>query len=201
MTRSLFGGSAAIAALIASIFVFDAGSSQAVTPQQQASNPANTASASRPRMIENLPYGSPETKILGEAVATETVETETFKSENSATAEAEAETFPVQHFTATAYSLRGRTATGQYVRRGIIAADRRLLPLGTRVRLKAGAHSGEYLVADTGGAVRGNKIDIWVPSTSEAMRFGRRRVQLTVLQYPRKAANRTRPRTVANAAR
>ncbi|HEX8352362.1 MAG TPA: 3D domain-containing protein [Pyrinomonadaceae bacterium] len=97
---------------------------------------------------------------------------------------------PAVAFTATAYSLQGRTASGGGVRRGIIAADRKVLPIGTRVRLEAGSYSGEYLVADTGGAVRGRKIDIWMPSTGEAMRFGRRPVKLTVL-------TRTRPRTTA----
>ncbi|MBV8858106.1 MAG: 3D domain-containing protein [Acidobacteria bacterium] len=104
-------------------------------------------------------------------------------------AEAEAASTAVT-FTATAYSLHGRTADGGGVRRGIIAADRRVLPIGTRVRLEAGSYSGEYVVADTGGAVRGRKIDIWVPQTAEAMRFGRRPVRLTVL-------TRTRPRTTA----
>ena len=88
---------------------------------------------------------------------------------------------PALPFIATAYSLHGRTASGRLVSRGLIAADRRLLPIGTRVRLEAGAYSGEYLVADTGGKVRGRKIDIWVPNTGEAMRFGRRAVRLTVL--------------------
>jgi 3D (Asp-Asp-Asp) domain-containing protein len=97
---------------------------------------------------------------------------------------------PAQVFTATAYSLHGRTASGKPVTRGLIAADRRVLPLGTRVRIEAGSYSGEYLVADTGGAVRGRKIDIWVPNTGEAMKFGRRPIKLTVLA-------RTRPRTAA----
>ncbi|HEV3471209.1 MAG TPA: 3D domain-containing protein [Pyrinomonadaceae bacterium] len=97
---------------------------------------------------------------------------------------------PPARFTATAYSLRGRTASGKPVRRGLIAADRRVLPIGTRVRLDAGPYSGEYVVADTGGAVRGRKIDIWVPSTGEAVRFGRRSVKLTVL-------TRVRPRPAA----
>jgi 3D (Asp-Asp-Asp) domain-containing protein len=88
-----------------------------------------------------------------------------------------------QPFVATAYSLRGRTASGRTTARGIIAADRRLLPLGTRVRLEAGGYSGEYVVADTGGLVRGRKIDIWMPTSAEAMRFGRRTVKLTVLSY------------------
>ena len=93
---------------------------------------------------------------------------------------------PPRAFVATAYNLRGRTASGKRVSRGIIAADRRMLPLGTRVRLDAGTYSGEYLVADTGGAVRGPKIDIWVPHYHEAKRFGRRKVKLTVLRYHRR---------------
>lgn len=79
-------------------------------------------------------------------------------------------------FSATAYCLKGRTATGAGVRRGIIAADPRILPLGTRINLNAGAYSGNYLVADTGGAIKGRKLDIWVANCSEARRFGRRTV-------------------------
>jgi 3D (Asp-Asp-Asp) domain-containing protein len=84
-------------------------------------------------------------------------------------------------YTATAYSLRGRTASGKPVSRGLIAADPAVLPLGTRVRVEAGLFSGEYVVGDTGGGVRGRHIDIWTPSASEARRFGRRAVKLTVL--------------------
>lgn len=90
---------------------------------------------------------------------------------------------PTEAFVATAYSLWGITASGRYVSRGIIAADHAVLPLGSRVRLEAGPYSGEYLVADTGSAIRGHKIDIWMPSTREALRFGRRKVRLTVLTY------------------
>lgn len=96
------------------------------------------------------------------------------------------------HYIATAYSLRGKTASGRYVSQGIIAADPRVLPLGSRVRLEAGPWSGEYLVADTGGAIKGRKIDIWTPSSREAMRFGRRKVKLTVLSYPARRASRKR---------
>ena len=84
-------------------------------------------------------------------------------------------------FTATAYCLKGRTALGHGVRRGIIAADPRVLRLGSRINLGAGAYSGEYLVSDTGGAVKGNKIDIWMPSCAEARRFGRRTVTINPL--------------------
>ncbi len=96
-----------------------------------------------------------------------------------------------QRFIATAYALPGRTASGQTVRRGLIAADNSL-PLGTRVRLDAGHYSGEYVVADRGGRVRGRIIDIWVPSNGEAIRFGRRPVKLTILSYGAKKAKRVR---------
>lgn len=84
-------------------------------------------------------------------------------------------------FRATAYCLKGRTASGGNVRRGIVAADRRVLPLGTRIQISAGAYSGTYTVADTGGAVKGNILDIWMPSCAEANRFGRRTVTVSVI--------------------
>lgn len=102
-------------------------------------------------------------------------------------------------YSATAYSLRGRTASGRYVSRGLIAADPRILPLGTRVHLEAGPWSGEYLVADTGGVIKGRIVDIWTPSTREALQFGRRKIKLTVLSFPArrlKSATTTRPRLV-----
>jgi 3D (Asp-Asp-Asp) domain-containing protein len=99
-----------------------------------------------------------------------------------------------QRFVATAYALPGRTASGQPVRRGLIAADKSL-PLGTRVRLDAGRYSGEYLVADRGGRIRGRIIDIWVPSNGEAIRFGRRPVKLTILSYGGKKAAKSAAKT------
>ena len=78
------------------------------------------------------------------------------------------------------------------VAKGLIAADPRHLPLGSRVRIEAGSYSGEYVVADTGSLVRGRRIDIWTPSTREAMRFGKRMVKLTVLSFgTKKRARRT----------
>jgi 3D (Asp-Asp-Asp) domain-containing protein len=78
------------------------------------------------------------------------------------------------------------------VSKGMIAADPRFLPLGSRVRLKAGAYSGEYVVADTGGSVRGHRIDIWTPTSREAMRFGKRLVTLTVLSLGGRRTTRNR---------
>ena len=98
---------------------------------------------------------------------------------------------PAAQYVATAYSLRGRTASGRMVSKGLIAADPRVLPLGARVRLETGGYSGDYLVADTGRLIKGKRIDIWIPSSREAMRFGRRKVKLTVLSYPQRRVRKT----------
>ncbi len=84
-------------------------------------------------------------------------------------------------FRATAYCLQGRTASGSGTRRGIVAADPRVLPLGTRIQITAGSYSGTYTVADTGGAVKGRILDVWVPSCAEANRFGRKNITVAVI--------------------
>jgi len=127
---------------------------------------AETLSSQEPQQPTLSPTGS-----LGEKIAA-----------------AEVYVVPPTNYVATAYSLRGLTASGRPVAKGLIAADPRHLPLGSRVRLDAGAYSGEYLVADTGSLVRGKRIDIWTPSSREAMRFGRRTVKLTILSYGAKRA-------------
>ena len=88
----------------------------------------------------------------------------------------------LQTFSATAYSIEGRTASGVQTRRGIVAADPRVLPIGSRIRVHdAGEYDGEYVVHDTGPAIRGREIDIYVPSDAAARRFGRRKVKVEVL--------------------
>lgn len=87
------------------------------------------------------------------------------------------------NFRATAYALRGRTRSGAYVRRGVIAADPRVLPLGSVVQVKAGDWSGTYTVHDTGGKIKGKIIDVWVPTNKEARKFGRRSVKVHVLRF------------------
>ena len=162
---SIFRGSALIgAALLSSSLIFSATTSSAETllsqSRQQTTKPTQTIGASEtPVVLESSSEGN-----IGEKIAA-----------------AEAYVVPPASYVATAYSLRGRTASGRPVAKGLIAADPRHLPLGSRVRLEAGAYSGEYLVADTGTLVRGRRIDIWTPTSREAMRFGRRTVKLTVL--------------------
>lgn len=83
-------------------------------------------------------------------------------------------------FVATAYCLRGKTAMGHSVRQGIIAADPRVLRLGSKIYVNGGGYSGSYLVSDTGGKIKGKRLDIWMASCAEARRFGRRTVTVHV---------------------
>jgi 3D (Asp-Asp-Asp) domain-containing protein len=89
-------------------------------------------------------------------------------------------------FSATAYSIEGETASGKRAQQGIVAADPRVLAIGTRIRVHdAGAYSGEYVVADTGRAIKGRELDIYLRDGAEAKRFGRRKVAVEVLSDPR----------------
>ena len=86
----------------------------------------------------------------------------------------------------TAYCLSGTTRRGRYVRPGIIAADPRVFPLSRYVELFVeGKYFGRFLVDDTGSAIKGAHIDVWVPTCDEALRFGR--VQGTAVLVPRRA--------------
>jgi len=63
----------------------------------------------------------------------------------------------LHNFVATAYCVKGQTASGLKVRSGIIAADPRILPIGSIVRIVAGDQSGIYSVLDTGPLVTGRR--------------------------------------------
>jgi len=87
-------------------------------------------------------------------------------------------------FTATAYCKGETTASGVVVRTGIAAADPGLLPVGTvvRVDMPNSRYSGIWTIMDTGPAVQGRLIDLYLWSCHEALAFGRRPVRLTVLR-------------------
>ena len=88
----------------------------------------------------------------------------------------------------TAYCLtRTQTRRGRYVRAGIIATDPRLFPLSRYVELYVGRrYLGRFLVDDTGLKIKGNKIDVWMPTCREARIFGRRKG--TAVLVPREPA-------------
>ena len=72
----------------------------------------------------------------------------------------------------------GRTATGLRIGHGVVAVDPNYIPLGTRLYVEG---YGYAVAADTGGAIKGNRIDLGHNSRSEANRVGRRRVKVHIL--------------------
>lgn len=86
--------------------------------------------------------------------------------------------------TATAYSGGGRTATGTTVRRSSsgfssVAVDPRVIPLGTRLYIDG---YGYAIAEDTGGAIKGNKIDLYFNTFSETSNWGVRGVNVYILK-------------------
>ena len=87
------------------------------------------------------------------------------------------------HFIATAYCKGTITRSGIPVRSGMAAGDPSILPLGSVIRVEsAGAYTGLYTILDTGPAIQGRMIDIYMWSCYEALAFGRRPLDITILR-------------------
>ena len=71
----------------------------------------------------------------------------------------------------------GLTATGVAVEPGIVAVDPKVIPLGSTVAIDG----EEYLAADTGGLIKGQRVDIAVPTHAEALALGVREVEEWVM--------------------
>lgn len=102
-------------------------------------------------------------------------------------APAKVETVKELTVTATAYTAycegcSGTTAYGIDLRanpgRKVIAVDPRIIPLGTKVWVEG---YGEAIAGDTGGAIKGHKIDVFIPSHENAIAWGVKTVKLRVL--------------------
>lgn len=76
----------------------------------------------------------------------------------------------------------GITYSGLRVRPGIVAVDPRVIPLGTWLYVEG---YGEALAADIGGAIKGNRIDLYFDSPSDVRKYGKRTVNVYILNKPR----------------
>jgi 3D (Asp-Asp-Asp) domain-containing protein len=87
-------------------------------------------------------------------------------------------------FSATAYCKGKTTASGLEVRTGIAAADDSILPVGSVVNVATDSlrYNGVYTIMDTGPRVQGRLLDLYMWSCHEALAFGRKRIQVTVLR-------------------
>ncbi|MGM0754505.1 MAG: ubiquitin-like domain-containing protein [Bacillota bacterium] len=85
-------------------------------------------------------------------------------------------------YTASCNGCSGYTATGINLKSNpnvkVIAVDPSVIPLGTKVYVEG---YGYAVAADTGGAIKGNKIDVFFPSKSDAYRWGRKTIKVKIL--------------------
>ena len=72
-----------------------------------------------------------------------------------------------------------RTATGTKAEYGAIAVDPRVIPLGTLMYVEG---YGFGIAEDTGGAIKGNKIDVCIESRQKAMAWGRKKVKVHIFR-------------------
>lgn len=98
----------------------------------------------------------------------------------------------VEVFTATAYDASpadngqwaGKTSTGMPLVYGVVAVDPKVIPYGTKMYIESvdGQYKYGYAIAgDCGGAIKGNKVDLFFPSRSTCYSFGRRAVKIYFL--------------------
>ena len=87
---------------------------------------------------------------------------------------------------ATAYSrseeegtVDGITKSGTMVRPGVVAVDPEVISLGTEIIIEG---MGTYIAEDTGGAIKGNRLDIFFESREEAFEFGVQSVNVFILK-------------------
>lgn len=79
----------------------------------------------------------------------------------------------------------GITASGTRARRGSVAVDTKIIPFGTKLYIKSlDAEIPDYgyaIAEDTGGAIKGMKIDLFMNTVAECFQFGRRKVEVYIL--------------------
>ena len=94
-------------------------------------------------------------------------------------------------FSATAYCKGETTASGVNVRTGVAAADPTLLPVGSVVRIDTpdSKYDGIWTIMDTGPAVQGRSVDLYMWNCNEAIKFGRRPVRVNVMRLGWNPAN------------
>ncbi|AYC28566.1 LysM peptidoglycan-binding domain-containing protein [Paenisporosarcina cavernae] len=85
-------------------------------------------------------------------------------------------------YTANCRGCSGITSTGINLKRNpdakVIAVDPRVIKLGTKVYVEG---YGYAIAGDTGSAIKGNKIDVFFDTRSEALNWGRRTVKIKIL--------------------
>lgn len=120
----------------------------------------------------------PITKVV--AVGTKVVTASVSRSKGSASSSSKEFYVTATAYTANCSGCSGVTATGLALSDGmkVIAVDPNVIPLGTKVWVEG---YGNAIAADKGGAIKGNKIDVFVGSNAQANNWGRKKVRVKIL--------------------
>ncbi|MGD6833561.1 LysM peptidoglycan-binding domain-containing protein [Sutcliffiella halmapala] len=146
--------------------------------------PAEEAPAEEP--VTEAPEEAPVEEPVTEAPAEETPAEEPVTEEPAEETPAEEEvvqelTMSATAYTATCEGCSGITATGINLLENpdmkVISVDPNVIPLGSKVWVEG---YGEAIAGDTGGAIKGNKIDIFIPEKQDAINYGVQEVQVKV---------------------
>lgn len=116
------------------------------------------------------------------APATQTQKESTSEVQAASTSNTKEIVVEATAYTATCEGCSGITSTGinllENPNAKVISVDPAVIPLGSKVHVEG---YGEAIAGDTGGAIKGNKIDVFIPSKQDAINFGRKQVKVTVL--------------------
>jgi 3D (Asp-Asp-Asp) domain-containing protein len=78
-------------------------------------------------------------------------------------------------FEVTCHTGKGVTASGRPSSRETVSVDPKVVPLGRRLVIEG---VGPRVAANTGGAIKGRRLDIWEPSAAACTRFGRKQLRV-----------------------
>lgn len=80
---------------------------------------------------------------------------------------------------ATAYCLQGTTFTGLPAGMGVVAVDPEVIPLGSYLYIEG---YGQAQALDTGRDIIGRRVDIWLPTRDDCLKYGRKQVEVKILR-------------------
>lgn len=131
---------------------------------------------------DSITVSGPEQEYAKSEVKSATGGSQTETSASQAPDTGKTMTVEATAYTAYCEGCSGTTANGTDLRANpnlkVIAVDPRVIPLGTKVWVEG---YGEAIAADTGGAIKGNKIDVFIPDLNNAYEWGRRSVTIKIL--------------------
>lgn len=148
-------------------------------PQTETAPAAEATTESAPAAAEPAPAPAKSAPAAAEQAP---APAESAPATEAAAPSAKEITVEATAYTATCEGCSGITATGinllENPNQKVISVDPSVIPLGSKVYVEG---YGEAIAGDTGGAIKGNKIDVFIPSKQDAINFGRKQLKVTIL--------------------